>query len=143
MRTFASPHKADRGEHVSVGLLVLLVRSGDAMPVAIGMSLLGKRLFEFRSPVSLQYHDTFRKAPRHCGLQKGGAILTGQRRAQQDLGLLGVDINPGERKHAAKGHGIHLNDGPRPGGHRHGSPFLILVPLGADHVFLRQNLVDL
>ena len=55
-----------------------------------------------------------------------------------------ADFDPGEGKHTAKRHRIHLDDGPRTERRGDGpSPLLILVPLRADHILLGKNLVDL
>jgi hypothetical protein len=112
------------------------------MPVGIRACVLGNGSFELRSPISLQHLDASRKAPDPGRLQKNGTIATGQCGPEHDIGLFGVNVEPREGEDAAECHGIHLYD--RPGSCRRwdNTPFLILAPFRADHVFLRQNLID-
>lgn len=113
------------------------------MPLAIGARLLRKRPFELWASISLQHLDPPRKPPRHGGSEKGRPIVIGQGGPKHDLRLLGVNIDSREGKQVAKRHGIHLDDRLGAGRRRDRASLLVLPPLGADHVFLRQNLIDL
>jgi hypothetical protein len=130
-------------EAFNIGLLVLLVGTGNAMPVAIRARVLGKSSFELRAPISLQHLDASRKAPDHGRLQKDGTIVTGQCGPEHDIGLFGVNVDPREGEDVAERHGIYLDDRPSSCRRWDNTSFLILAPFGADHVFLRQNLIDL
>ena len=130
-------------ETFTIGLFVLLVGTGKAMPIAIGARLLRKCPFALWATISLQHLDPPRKPPRHGGSEKGRPIVAGQSGPQHDLRLLGVHIDSRKGKQVATRHGIHLDDCPSAGRRRDRASLLVLPPLGADHVFLRQNLIDL
>ena len=55
-------------EAFNVGLFVLLLRAGNAMPVAIIQGLLGTRPFELGPPIGVQDLNMSRKAPGPGGL---------------------------------------------------------------------------
>jgi hypothetical protein len=130
-------------EAFNIGLLVLLVGTANAMPVTIRASVLRKGSFELWTPISLQHLNASHKAPTHGRLQKDGPIVTGECGPEHDIGLFGVNIDSRKGEDVAERHGIHLNERPGAGRLRNGPPLLVLVPLGADHILLCQNLIDL
>ena len=125
------------------GLLVLLVWPGNAMPIAIVPHMRRTRAFELRPPIGLDHLDVSGKAPGHGGPQEGHIIVAGERRPQQDICFLGVNIDSRKGEEVPKCDGIALDHRSSPRRHRDGAPLLILAPLGADDVFLRENLIEL
>lgn len=102
-------------ETFNIGLFVLLVGTGNAMPLAIGTRLLRKRPFELWASIGLQDLDPPHKPPRHGGSQKGCPIVAGQAGPKHNLRLLGINIDSRKGEQVAKRHGIHLNDRPGAG----------------------------
>ena len=130
-------------ETFTIGLFVRFVGTGHAMPLAIGARLLRTCPFELWATISLQHRDPPRTPPRHGGSEKGRPIVAGQSGPPHDLRRLGVHIDSREGEQVAKRHGIHLDDRSGADRRRNRASLLVLPPLGADHVFLCQNLIDL
>ena len=98
------------GEAFNARLLILLIGMGYPMLCAILVDQLSKHTFEFWPTIGL--HDLYGagKTAGHGRAKKHGPVLTRQSGLQDYLRFLRIDIYPGEGKHLAKDHCIHLNN---------------------------------
>ena len=100
------------------------------MLLAVVPHLDGKRGFKLRAAIGLRLHDLHKaiKAAPHAAMQKRGAMLGGQRRAQQNIGFATEDVHGGKGKQPAKVYCIHLHHWPWRTGLRSRTTWLILLP---------------
>ena len=87
---------------LNVSLLALLVRPRYPMPLTVGQHPVCEDLLELTAPVRLDQLHPGIEAPCHSLFQEGTPLGGRQRRRQQDVRLLGVDVYGGEGKHASE-----------------------------------------
>ena len=96
-------------EALDESLLVLLVRAGNTMSLAVGWSPLGEGSFELWTPIRLdQFHPPV-EASVHSLFQEGVAVSSGQGGSQQDVRLSGEYVDAGEGEQPSKHHRVHLD----------------------------------